>query len=115
MAGPAFISMQNEVSYAGAAVKKYQWIGEYQVKILNCAGSRASKDPKIYYTVFSTLDKIVYKDCVACWFNSQQNKGVCCDDYNVPAIGPLGSHFYADLNLHANPCRRDLTGCIPHP
>ena len=49
-----------EVSEASAAVKIYQWIGSHQVGIFNCAGSRATKDPKIYDAVFSILDTVVY-------------------------------------------------------
>jgi len=51
-----------KVSEANAAIEIHQWIGDHQVGILNCAGSRASKDPKIYDTVFSILDSVVYLD-----------------------------------------------------
>lgn len=48
------------ISEASAAMQISQWIEEYHVEILNCAGSRASKDPKIYNAMFNTLDVVIY-------------------------------------------------------
>jgi hypothetical protein len=50
----------NEVSAASAVIKISRWIEDHQVDILNCAGSRISKDPKIYDSVFNILDAVLY-------------------------------------------------------
>jgi len=50
-----------EVSEASAAVKIYQWIGSHQVGTLNCAGSRASKDPNAKLRIFFIVELIFSK------------------------------------------------------
>jgi hypothetical protein len=52
------IDLNQQVEYE-AAVHIHDWIGQHKIKILNVAGPRASKDPKIYKKVLAILE-IVY-------------------------------------------------------
>ena len=50
----------NETSIFEAAEQIIQWVPENHLGILNIAGSRASKDPKIYKAVYELLETIYY-------------------------------------------------------
>ena len=50
----------NETSTPEAAEQVIQWIFENHIGVLNIAGSRASKDPKIYSGVYELLETIFY-------------------------------------------------------
>jgi len=49
----------DDSSGAAAVTNIIEWINDNQLENLNCAGSRASKDPKIYNAVFSILDAVL--------------------------------------------------------
>lgn len=45
------------------AVKKIiSWLSEHEIKILNVAGPRASKDPSIYPATFDILEAVFYRN-----------------------------------------------------
>ncbi|MGD8449057.1 MAG: putative molybdenum carrier protein [Desulfobacterales bacterium] len=45
------------------AVKKIiSWLSEHEIKILNVAGPRASKDPSIYLPTFDILEAVFYRN-----------------------------------------------------
>ena len=46
-----------DIEQAGAALR--QFIIDYNVGVLNIAGSRASKDERIYRAVFEILDNVL--------------------------------------------------------
>lgn len=50
----------NETSIFEAAEQIIQWVMENRIGVLNIAGSRASKDPKIYRAVYEILETIYY-------------------------------------------------------
>jgi hypothetical protein len=50
----------NETSIFEAAEQIIQWVLENRIEVLNIAGSRASKDPKIYRAVYELLETIYY-------------------------------------------------------
>jgi hypothetical protein len=43
-----------------AAQSVHSWIIRYGIRVLNVAGSRASKDPKIYHATFKVLETVFY-------------------------------------------------------
>jgi len=45
----------NEIDISGASRLIYDWLQKEEIKILNVAGSRASRDPKIYRDTMSLL------------------------------------------------------------
>ena len=47
----------NLLSMQEAAQIINQWIQSYKLKVLNVAGPRASKDPKIYQAIMNLLEK----------------------------------------------------------
>jgi hypothetical protein len=53
------IDLSKEIIY-GAAIGITDWIEEHDIKILNVAGPRASKDPEIYTKVLSTIELVVH-------------------------------------------------------
>ena len=50
----------NETSIFEAAEQIIQWVMENRIEVLNIAGSKASKDPKIYRAVFELLETVYY-------------------------------------------------------
>lgn len=48
-----------------AAQKIRSWIAQHQIKVLNVAGPRASKDPKIYPAVIDILETAFYLDIIS--------------------------------------------------
>ena len=50
----------NETAIFEAAEQIIQWVMENRIGVLNIAGSRASKDPKIYRAVYELLETIYY-------------------------------------------------------
>ena len=50
----------NETSIFEAAEQINQWVLENRIEVLNIAGSRASKDPKIYRAVYELLETTYY-------------------------------------------------------
>jgi hypothetical protein len=50
----------NQITPFAAAISIKNWIMEYHLRILNVAGPRASKDPKIYKAVFSLIEAVYY-------------------------------------------------------
>ena len=52
------------ISAFQASLMIRDWINENQIEILNVAGPRASKDPKIYSDTFKILESVVYLELV---------------------------------------------------
>jgi hypothetical protein len=50
----------NETSVFEAAEQIIEWVLEDRIGVLNVAGSRASKDPKIYKAVYELLETVYY-------------------------------------------------------
>lgn len=48
-----------------AAIDIHEWINAHEVAVLNVAGARASKDPKIYKTVRNVLETVFHIDIIA--------------------------------------------------
>ena len=55
----------NSTAAFQAAVEINRWIQENRIGVLNVAGPRASKDPKIYNMVLSILETVYYMDLSA--------------------------------------------------
>jgi hypothetical protein len=53
------IDLSKEIIH-GAAIVITDWIQEHDIKVLNVAGPKASKDPEIYTEVLSTIELVVY-------------------------------------------------------
>lgn len=54
----------DKISAFQAALTIRDWIHDNQIDILNVAGPRASKDPKIYADTFKILESVVYLELV---------------------------------------------------
>lgn len=54
----------NQISAFQAAVAVKDWISKNKIEVLNVAGPRASKDPKIYKDSLKILESIYYLDLV---------------------------------------------------
>lgn len=52
----------NELSLPEAAEKLSSWLTEREIKVLNVAGPKASKDPKIYKAAFRLLGETLLKE-----------------------------------------------------
>jgi len=54
----------NQIAAFQAAVAIKDWISENKIEVLNVAGPRASKDPKIYRDSLNILESVYYLDLV---------------------------------------------------
>ena len=54
------IDLNTVVSKFDAALKASNWIKDHDIEILNVAGARASKDPKIYQETMDILENVYY-------------------------------------------------------
>lgn len=52
----------DETSESKAAKQINQWINQNHIETLNCAGSRASKDPEIYSAMYNILETVLNPD-----------------------------------------------------
>ncbi len=50
----------NRMMVFDAAIDINDWLAEHRIKVLNVAGPRQSKDPKIYQAVFKMLETVFY-------------------------------------------------------
>lgn len=57
---PCFHIDLNQMPEFKSAIEIIHWINQHGIEVLNVAGPRASKDPKIYDTTFNILETVFY-------------------------------------------------------
>lgn len=87
-----------------AAQNIKSWIKKYDIKVLNVAGPRASKNTKIYQAVVDILETVLYLDLVESTMPnpndfSIQGRGVLSDDSRPRTVDAMVDKLLAKLSL----------------